>query len=71
MIEVCGFRVPARIVRDAVHPAFVVRLQFLPEIVQDDQRGVNLIVAHARRFECRLVRSVHARSSPQIGNAMV
>lgn len=35
-INVSGFRIPSHVVGDAVHPAFGVRLQFLPEIVQDN-----------------------------------
>ena len=56
-INVSGLLVPCRVVRDSIHPAFRVRLQFILERVQNPESSSDFFV--------RCI--THVRSSPKFG----
>ena len=70
-VDVSNLLVPCHVIRHPVHPAFRVRLQFILECGQDFQGGLNFLIGHDFRFECRVVGLAHVRSSSQIESAMV
>lgn len=70
-VNVSSLFVPCHVIRDPVHSAFRVRLQFLLESAQDFQGGSNFLIGHDFRLRYTVVGLAHVRSSSQIGSAMV
>ena len=68
-IDVSGLSIPRHVIRDSIHPAFRVRLQFIFKRVEDMQGGSDFSIRHAVMIHIGW--RTHVRSSPQIGCAKV
>ena len=60
-VDVSGLLIPRHIVRDSVHPAFRMRLQFILERGQNPECSLDFFIR----------RLVHGHSSPEVGSEKV